>query len=356
MTDLWVPTTDLHYHLDAMTPRSIYLVSQTFDLPFSNMTTQQIAERVQVTPGPDTTWNEWYAVHTAARDAVFHHPNVFYYVARTAAIAALQEGLDARVMRFSTSMPVYCFRHMYGREPDFHDTGDRFAFLSLLSAVTDQLILGFESIETPVKVPLVFSLSCQDKFRPVLPEIVEEMRQYGRNIAGIDLTNEQVHRLPGEYAKHVDTLRTAGMEVLTIHVAEKYSAKGEDHQGRRVYSPEERILSALKMKPDLLGHATWAVESNTSLRAIKESDAVIELCPSAHMYHEVFLRDQSWGPFSVFHTWGIPVTFNSDTPGTYVGGSLASEYELMQRRYNLSVEDLQDIDAVAAVTFNRLYA
>jgi hypothetical protein len=348
------PTTDLHYHVDAQTPAGILRVSNIHDLEFAGQSAEEIAGVVQVVPGT-VDFKGWYYVHTRAREAVFVRPEVFKDVARAAVYDAECEKLKARVMRFSLSMPEFCFKSKHKRKPDYSDASDRKEFLGLLEAVTGNLIDGFASVDSSVKTPLVFSLSQTDNFLPILDDVVAVMLNFTDKIKGVDLTNEQLHRTAAFYHGPVKKLRDAGMTVLTVHVAEKYDERMIDEQGRILYTPEERTLDALALRPDLLGHATFAISSELALRAILARGVTVEVCPSSHMYGEPFASDPDICPLLVFRELGIPVTINSDTPGTIPGGCLAQEFALVKDRLGLSDKTLQAIDAYAWETFCRLY-
>lgn len=348
------PTTDLHHHVDAQTPEGIQHVSDLHDLEFAGKSLEEIAAECQVSPGT-VDWNGWYKVHTRARKAVFVRPEVFKDVARAAILDAEREELRARVMRFSLSMPQFCFLAKHGRKPNYADASDSKEFLALLEAVTENLIDGFTHATGQAQTPLMFSISCQDDFLPILDDIVRVMRPFAKQIKGVDLTNEQLHRTAAFYHRQVEKLRDAGMSVLTIHVAEKDADHAIDEQGRRLYTPEERTLDALHLWPDLLGHATLAVSSRLALRAMLVRGVALEVCPSAHMHGEPFASNPDICPISVFREWGIPFTINSDTPGTVAGGCLAQEFALVKGQLWFSDKELQEIDAYAWKTFCRLY-
>ena len=208
------PTTDIHHHLDAMTPRAIMEVSNRCSLEWAEKTLKEIKNLSQVRSG--VTWEEWYAAHSRARKAVFVKPEVFEHVASEAVKDAELEGLQVRVMRFSLSMAKYCFIGSKKRKPDLNNPKDRNHFLSLFDETIEYLSRGIAK-GSAVKTPLVFSVSCGDAYLPVIDDVANIVLSHRKTIAGIDLTNEQVHRLPTYYAHVISRIRENGIEALTIH-------------------------------------------------------------------------------------------------------------------------------------------
>src|SRR3989338_7731886 len=184
-------------------------------LRFAVQSIEEIARQVQVAPS-EADWDEWYVKHTLARREVFVYPGVFPDVVRAALMDARDEHLRARVMRFSLSMPLFCFKSLNGRSPDFSSLMDRKKFLRILEMITENIVETIEREKSRVRTPLVFSISCQDVFLPILDDVVQAMLPFAGQIKGVDLTNEQLHRSPLFYRPYVDKLREAGMSVLTL--------------------------------------------------------------------------------------------------------------------------------------------
>jgi hypothetical protein len=343
------PTTDLHYHMDAMSPRAIYAVGKKFDLPWSGRTLDEITALASVAPG--VSWKEWYKAHSNARAAVFVRPEVFADVAREAVIDAELEGLQTRVMRFSLTMPEYCFKEKHRRKPDLSETSERSEFLSYLDAIIGNISTGLSG--SRVNVPLVFSVSCQDTFLPILDDVAAVIMNHPK-IAGIDLTNEQTHRLATEYQRFVRQIMQKRYFALTIHTGEQEAKAGVP------FSARLRTLSALSMKPNTLGHAIYAANDPELIRSIAESRVVVELCPSSNLYlnqefvDNVLNGDFTRYPLLTFRDAGVPVTINSDVPGS-IGSSLANEFEIMRRIFGLNESELRMLDDTARETAKRVY-
>ncbi len=339
------PTVDLHYHLDDMGPRAIKAVSDKHDLPWAGKSLTQIRELSQVEPG--SNWEMWYANHTRVREAVFRKPEVFADVVREAVTDLEEENLDARILRFSLSMPMFCYKALHGLKPDFDTPTEKREFLDLLNRTIAYLISGNAD---PERTPLVFSISCQDVFLPILDDVVDIALNYSGSIVGTDLTNEPTHKLFGGYKRVISRLRDGGVKALTIHAGEKGENDG--------YSSHERIISALKLEPDTLGHAVYAMDDESVMLAIAKSGAVVELCPNSNLSGDfvstMLGNDLTKYPLLTFQSYGIPCTINSDTPGS-IGSTLAKEFSIVQRIFGLSDDDLRQLDNVARSTASRVY-
>mgnify|MGYP000686981997 CR=1 FL=1 len=359
---MFKPTTDLHRHFDAQSAEAIKTVSMKHDLKFADKTIDEIREITEVVPG--SGFDKWYAAHTRAREAVFVKPEVFEDVAREAVKEAQVEGLETRILRFSLSMPMFCYKAKHGKRADLNDPKQRKEFLDLVDSTIYHLAKGSNIApyeEGKVKTPLVFSLSYQDIFFDVMDDIASVTLNHVDKIKGIDLCNEQFHRRAEDYKETIDKIREGGITGLTMHVGEKWLNKDEqyDKSGRKNYSAVERINSGLKLNPNLLGHAIFAAVDQECMENISKSGAVIELCPSSTMYSKDLNREVLKGsyqnfPLKLYQSYKIPCTINTDVPDV-VENTLAAEFELMRDVFNLSDVELQDIDSVAKETAKRVY-
>lgn len=343
--------------MDAMTPRAIKCVSDKHGLEWAGKSISEISALAQVKPG--VSWNVWYKAHSAARAAVFVRPEVFADVAREAVIDADLEGLKTRVMRFSLSMPEYCFKSEHGRKPKLGDREERMEFLTYLDQIIGHISIGLSG-SSEVNVPLVFSISSQDSFIPIIEEVADIVLSHKKAIAGIDITNEQVHRLATEYREVVEKIRNSGIEKLTVHTGENESIGDSDEKGRKLYKAGDRILAALGLKPDTIGHAIYAVKYPVVINAIGDSGVVVELCPSSNLYlnqryvDEVLKGDEQMYPILRFIGSGIPCTINSDTPGS-IGSSLQNEFDIVREIFGLPLMDLIKLDNAAQQAARRIY-
>ncbi len=354
-------TVDLHRHLDAQSPRAIKVVSEMHGLVWAGKTLEEIASKSQAQRG--CTWNDWYVVHKAARKAVFVKPEVFVQVASEAIRDAEDENLDVCVLRFSLSMVDFCFREKFKRGPNFGDPNDRKEFLGMFDQIIENLSGGIALASSQVQTPLVFSFSMQDEFIPILDEIANVVINHRQQIAGTDLTNEQVHRCATEYEGVILRIRKDGINALTMHVGEKDDPTGRavDEKGRRIYSTEERIRAALSLRPDTLGHAIYASGNRKLIEDMATSGVAVELCPTSNLdLNEEFVRDALKGdrtkyPLLEFQQAGLVCTINSDVPGSVAEASFAGEFELVRGLFKLGKQALLRLDLNAREIARKAY-
>ena len=354
---LFKPTTDLHHHMDAMSPRAIKLVSDRHDLPWAGKSLAEITGLAQVKPG--VSWETWYKAHSQARAAVFTKPEVFAEVGKQAVIDAEEEKLDVRVLRFSLSMPEYCFRAQHqNTKPNLGQKSDRREFLEFLDQVMGYLIQGVKGYQSKVKTPLVFSISGQTKYVLLLDDVANIALNHKKHLSGTDITNEQVDCLATRYLNTIKKLRAGGIEALTVHTGEQEAAPGEQ------YSAKERILATLKLDPNLIAHAIYAAKHPDCIRQMAQSGAVLELCPSANIFlNQEFVDDiltvdsevdLKRYPLLTFEEAGLPCTINTDVPGS-IGSTLQNEFHLIQGIYDLPNSHLRKLDRRARETARKVY-
>jgi adenosine deaminase len=106
--------------------------------------------------------------------------------------------------------------------------------------------------------------------------IVEKAIRYAsRGIVGIDIAGPRP--VPGRYdyrqlAPLIDTARDAGLGV-TIHVGEEGGDVGADEVGEVVEY----------LRPERIGHGILAVQDEETMRVLRETETVLELCPSSNL-------------------------------------------------------------------------
>ena len=366
------PKVDLHYHLDATSPRTTQRVLRNHDIKvtekgFENLdidSLDQIKQFCQVQRG--VSWEDWYKAHSRVRRAAFVKPEVFYDVAAGAVQDAEDENLALRPLRFSSSMAEFCFIAKNGKKPDFNDEEQKKAYLDLLDASIDNLVRGTESEQHKVTTPLIFSLSCQDKYFKIAGDILDVVLNHKSKVIGLDLTNEQTHRLVNDYNAIVDSRRDA-FRILTIHVGEKPPIYTGFKDGIKQYGIRERISAALELEPDGIGHAVFASADEGAIRLIAENFGgipmfAVELCPTSNIYlnrefvEQVLHGDIASYPFYRFsYGYEIPCTVNTDVPGSVEGVTLKSEFKLLEERCGLTNLALKKLENNAREFANHHY-
>ena len=103
----------------------------------------------------------------------------------------------------------------------------------------------------------------------------------------------------------VEEARAAGLGV-TIHVGEEGGDFGREEIGE--------VLEVLR--PDRIGHGILAAGDEGLMRALRESEVVLEICPTSNLLTKA-LPDEDGGPRDVFRTFvehGVRFTIATDGP------------------------------------------
>jgi adenosine deaminase len=163
--------------------------------------------------------------------------------------------------------------------------------------------------------------------------IVEKAIRYAaRGIVGVDIAGPR----PGgerysyrELAPLVDEARNGGLGI-TIHVGEE----GEEHAAAEIAEVIETL------RPNRIGHGILAARDAELMRALREAEIVLEICPTSNLLtralpSEDALRDT----FRAFVEHGVQFTIATDGP-EMMRTHLRDELELLQRIGALDDEEL----------------
>jgi adenosine deaminase len=163
--------------------------------------------------------------------------------------------------------------------------------------------------------------------------IVEKAIRYAaRGIVGVDIAGPR----PGgerysyrELAPLVDEARNAGLGI-TIHVGEE----GEEH------APAEIAEVVETLHPDRIGHGILAARDPELMRALREAEIVLEICPTSNLLTRALpSEDALRETFRAFVEHGVAFTIATDGP-EMMRTHLRDELELLQRIGALDDEEL----------------
>jgi adenosine deaminase len=171
-------------------------------------------------------------------------------------------------------------------------------------------------------------------FTPEQNEIIVE-KAIGwapRGIVGIDIAGPRPDRRRFDYAGIeglAETAREAGLGV-TIHVGEEGGEVGREEIGEVVAS----------LRPDRIGHGILAAGDAGLMRALREAEIVLEICPTSNLLtralpSEVALRDT----IRSFVQHGVAFTIATDGP-EMMRTHLRDEFDLLRRIGALDDEEL----------------
>jgi adenosine deaminase len=168
--------------------------------------------------------------------------------------------------------------------------------------------------------------------------IVEKAIRYAdRGVVGVDIAGPRPNggRYPyRDLAPLVETAREAGLGI-TIHVGEEGGAVGAAEVGEVVES----------LRPERIGHGILAAQDDAVMRALRESDTVLEICPSSNLLtgalaDEAALRDT----LGMFTDRRVPFTIATDGP-EMMRTHLQDELELLVRIQALDAEGARVVNA-----------
>jgi adenosine deaminase len=189
-------------------------------------------------------------------------------------------------------------------------------------------------LEYGVEAGLIFCLARE--FEPELnAKLVEKAIKYAhRGVVGIDLAGTEKHAVELEdgvekYAKMFARAREAGLGT-TVHTGETANTAGEG-----VIAVVERL------KPDRIGHGIRAAYSKDAIKALVDTNTVLEVCPTSNL-HTRAVRHLEEFKFilGTFLEASVPFTINTD--GTYLcGTSLRREFKLMVESEILSPQEAE---------------
>jgi adenosine deaminase len=168
--------------------------------------------------------------------------------------------------------------------------------------------------------------------------IVDKAIRYApRGIVGIDIAGPRPDggRYPyRELAPIVETARAAGLGI-TIHVGEEGGQIGIEEIGEVVET----------LRPERIGHGILAAQDEETMRALRDADVVLEICPSSNLLtralpDEGALRDT----IRTFADRGVQFTIATDGP-EMMQTHLSDELELL---FRVGAFDAQSLKAVNA--------
>jgi len=168
-----------------------------------------------------------------------------------------------------------------------------------------------------------------------LNEIIVEkaIRWAGRGIVGVDIAGPRPGGARYDYtqlAALVETAREAGLGV-TIHVGEEGGDVGREEIGEVVEH----------LRPDRIGHGILAAGDRELMRALREQEIVLEICPTSNLLTKALPdEDAVRETIRAFVEHDVPFTIATDGP-EMMRTHLRDELELLLRIGALDDEELR---------------
>jgi adenosine deaminase len=156
-----------------------------------------------------------------------------------------------------------------------------------------------------------------------------EVRDQG--VIGIGIGGSEHEYPPEPYAEVYREARALGFHT-TAHAGE---AAGP-----------ESIWGALRaLEVDRIGHGTRALEDESLVERLAQERTPLEMCPLSNVRTGV-VRSIAEHPVATYLNRGLQVTINTDDPALF-GNSLADEFEVLCRAFDLQGRDIRRLTANA---------
>jgi adenosine deaminase len=168
--------------------------------------------------------------------------------------------------------------------------------------------------------------------------IVEKAIRYrGRGVVGVDIAGPRPNggRYPyRDLAPLVEEARAAGLGI-TIHVGEEGGSHGIAEIGEVVES----------LRPERIGHGILAAQDEDVLRLVRESGAVLEICPTSNLLTRALAdEDALRETVSTFVERDVPFTIATDGP-EMMRTHLRDELRLLLDLGALGGDELREVNA-----------
>lgn len=141
----------------------------------------------------------------------------------------------------------------------------------------------------------------------------------GKGVGAIDLAGAEAVFPTEDFSYIFSYAKILGVPI-TIHAGEAAGAGS--------------VAVALECGAKRIGHGVRAVENEEVMKALKESGAVLELCPTSNLITHA-VESISEYPLRKFMNYGIPVTVNTDDPSV-CGTDIRKEWQLLIDEFYLS--------------------
>src|SRR5881398_1066558 len=160
------------------------------------------------------------------------------------------------------------------------------------------------------------------------------IRWASRGIVGVDIAGPRVDGARYDYrqvAPMVEEARAAGLGV-TIHVGEEGGDVGREEIGE--------VVEALR--PDRIGHGILAAGDGDLMAALRESEIVLEICPTSNLLTKALPHDEAVrDTFRSFVSAGVHFTIATDGP-EMMHTHLRDELDLLLRIGALDERELDE--------------
>ncbi|WED42428.1 adenosine deaminase [Legionella cardiaca] len=150
-------------------------------------------------------------------------------------------------------------------------------------------------------------------------------------IVGFGLGGDEINFPPRLFSEAYKIAAEGGLS-CTVHAGE--------------FAPASGMLEAIKYLPiKRIGHGVQGIHSPETLAQLKDKNIALEICPSSNVALGLF-QDLLHHPLPRFVEAGVTISLGSDDP-PFFRTNLAREYELVQKNYQYSDEQMKRFTAMA---------
>lgn len=138
-------------------------------------------------------------------------------------------------------------------------------------------------------------------------------------VTGFGMAGDETFAAPGDFARAFAIARDAGLG-LTVHAGE-------------LAGPESVQAALAHLKPQRIGHGVRAIENSAVMDALRDSGAVLEVCPSSNVALRLYPSIAAH-PVMRLAAAGLNITLGSDDPPFFFT-SIGGEYEKVSAAHGL---------------------
>ena len=324
------PLADVHIHTDcAHSPESIHRRAEEFQIPaFRGKTVEEIRSIITLPAGEAITpaknpeeatqkWNKWYECLKETRKA-YTSPKVIALLIRDVVEESANNGVGLVELRLSLLSTVDTLLNNLGLKdapPEIFWKYAREVFDALIEALKD----------APVPTDLIMSISCQNRYKPKVADLIRFCIDYRKHLIGLDLTNEKDNPASA-YAPDIERAR-GDIKFLTVHCME-------------LMGPE-RGWDALTLNPDRMAHCLRAVEDPKLVEELARRKIPLEMCVNSNIVTGALIGGIKKHPMPKLYNAGALLVVGSD--GCNDGSTLADNYDLIETSFGFTPEQMEKL-------------
>lgn len=195
-----------------------------------------------------------------------------------------------------------------------------------LEEVIEAVLDGFKMVPE-VKINLILCMMRQYSMDKNL-EIVKLAKKYLKNgVVGLDLAGDESRYKTATFRQLFEIIKIDNIP-FTIHAGE---ADGK-----------ESVDLAIEFGAKRIGHGIRSIESEETIKKLKENNITLEICPSSNIDTGIYENMDEY-PLKQLMDSGVKITINTDNR-TVSNTTLEKEYQMLKENFKLSDKDLLEFN------------